>query len=187
MQLEINPLVARELHQLSNVERNILYDELHGVTSESKNNLQSKQDQNIVQDCLVRMEEEIQKIHPKKRKAYNQAHFLAPVYLKSDRFRIMFLRATQSFDGVFCPKLAAEQIVNHFEMKLELFGPEVLGRPVRISDLSVDDMETVKSGFLQPLLPDAINSPLFAQTFTLALLLAVNLFDNQLVNYVRDY
>lgn len=46
---------------------------------------------------------------------------------------------------------------------------------VSIIPVGIPPAVKLASGFLQPLLPDAINSPLFAQTFTLALLLAVNL------------
>jgi hypothetical protein len=64
----------------------------------------------------------------------------------------MFLRAW----GFENPQLAAECMVQHFEMKMDLFGKDKLGRKIRLSDLEESDdpkdLEVVQCGVCQVLL-----------------------------------
>jgi hypothetical protein len=64
----------------------------------------------------------------------------------------MFLRAW----GFEDPKLAAERMVQHFEMKMDLFGKDKLGRNIRLADLEEGDdpkdLEVVQCGCNQVLL-----------------------------------
>lgn len=60
--------------------------------------------------------------------------------------RLMFLRAT-NFDA----KAAAIRMATFFEAKLQLFGPDVLCRHIRQSDLDPDDLASLQSGCCQVL------------------------------------
>lgn len=134
-------LLADELNELNPDQRSRILEEIHGIpVTETENNLEYQNEK------LEALQQAVRKIPDHKKKAYLQALETSRDYVQDREFLLMFLR-----QELFDAKAAAHLLVNHFEMKLELFGPEVLGRPVRISDLSVDDMETVKSGFLQPL------------------------------------
>jgi hypothetical protein len=136
---ETDPIIARELSKLTAMQREKLYEEIHGVIDIPK------ETPDFVNGCLDQMEEEINKI--KKRAAYNKAHFLAPSMVKSRKFRIMFLRAT-SFD----PRLAAKRIVVHFEYKAELFGDDKVAQQLTLDDLDDDDLASLEGGSFQ-LLP----------------------------------
>ena len=75
----------------------------------------------FINDCLSKLQEELDKIEDKP--AYNTALQNSPRHVKSYDFRLKFLRAEQ-----FDCRAAAERMVVHFREKLELFGPEKLGR-----------------------------------------------------------
>jgi hypothetical protein len=62
-------------------------------------------------------------------------------------FRLMFARADR-----LDPRKAASRIVAYFSLALSLFGQEALIRPVRPSDFSPADEETLKKGWIQLLL-----------------------------------
>jgi hypothetical protein len=65
----------------------------------------------------------------------------------SDKFvsslRLQFLRA-EDYD----PRSAAERMVRYFDTKCEIFGKDKLVKDIELSDLSVEDMAALKSGFL---------------------------------------
>jgi hypothetical protein len=48
-------------------------------------------------------------------------------------------------------KLAARRIARYLKKKLELFGPDKLGKKIMLKDLNEDDMEIMRSGGIQPL------------------------------------
>jgi hypothetical protein len=76
--------------------------------------------------------------------ALRQAYQQNPSYIDDDKFRLAFLRADR-FDA----KKASCRMMKHFDMKRKLFGSHLLGRDVRQSDLSDDDLECLHSGFMQ--------------------------------------
>jgi len=82
----------------------------------------------------------------RRKQSYDKAKSIRDGQLVKDRsFRLMFLRCDR-----FKTKVAAQRIVRHFEVKEDLFGDgEVLGRDVRQSDLSEEDMAVLESGFWQ--------------------------------------
>lgn len=58
-----------------------------------------------------------------------------------NEFRLLFLRA-----DLFNSKLAATRFVKFFALKLKLFGNDVLGRDIRLSDLGQDELDFMRSG-----------------------------------------
>lgn len=69
-----------------------------------------------------------------------------PTYLLAPDFLLKFLR-TEKFD-VFA---TAIRMCRHFEVKLDIFGEEALGREITLDDLDEDDMAALKSGYIQVL------------------------------------
>uniref|UniRef100_A0A7S2YP44 DUF6824 domain-containing protein n=1 Tax=Entomoneis paludosa TaxID=265537 RepID=A0A7S2YP44_9STRA len=96
--------------------------------------------------------------------AYVVARYWNPEYCEDRNFRLYFLRAEK-----WSVSHAVELFLYHFEMKRELFvdttattdskrhdtltsgntKQAILGRPVRMSDLDPDDLETIRSGCYQ--------------------------------------
>ena len=70
-----------------------------------------------------------------------------PEYVNTKQFRLAFLRSAR-----FDTKLAAEKIIRHFTQKQDLFGnnnSDVMGRDVKLSDLSKADKIVLESGMVQ--------------------------------------
>ncbi len=63
---------------------------------------------------------------------------------KDSEFRLAFLR-TCDFDET----QAAERFGRHFDQKMALFGKAKVGLPIRLQDLSADDLESLKCGAIQ--------------------------------------
>jgi len=79
--------------------------------------------------------------------AYLKAKKRNEDYVTGRAFRVMCLRAERME-----VKSAAELVLQHFQVKQELFGDgDVLGREVRLSDLSADEKEILKLGDMQVL------------------------------------
>jgi hypothetical protein len=136
---DMDKLLAEELNQMALEDRELLYEEIHGVDK-------------IVEETsellAAKMEElgrEIPRIRDKA--AYDQAERQCAEYVNSAKMRLMFLRA-EYFDA----EKAAIRMVMFFEHKLDLFGSDALARPLRLSDMDEDDMACLKSGSVQ-LLP----------------------------------
>lgn len=78
--------------------------------------------------------------------AFREAQALNPKYVNDPEFRLRFLRKA-GFDDL---GTAASNILLHFNVKKALFGNgEVLGREVRLSDLSPDDRDALYKGAFQ--------------------------------------
>jgi hypothetical protein len=135
-QEDVDTILASALSKLSLQEREKAYEEIHGV------DLTVEEKPELVADRLEAMEAELQKIH--KKPAYDLALQRNKEYVTDRKLRLQFLRA-ECFDA----KKAAARLVKCLEGKLELFGPEVMARPIYLSDLDSDDLEPLQSGFLQ--------------------------------------
>lgn len=95
---------------------------------------------------LEEMDLHIDLIHNKEE--YNIAKYYSPEYVQNPAFRMMFLRSNR-----YNPEHAANHIVQHFDIKGNLFGSsEILGRDVFLSDLTHEDRQAINSGFIH-LLP----------------------------------
>lgn len=77
------------------------------------------------------------------RQAYDKALFLNPYYVENRDFRLMFLRCER-----FDIHKATDMIMNHFKVKLELFGEECLARDIIFGDLDETTAEAHLSGAL---------------------------------------
>lgn len=124
---------SSDLNKLTREEREEgLYD-LHGVAEAIQ------EEPSFVQKSLDQLQEQLTRI--KLRPAYDKVLFLNPHYVMSRNFRLLFLRADR-----FDTAKAARRLVDHFELKLELFGYECLGRPITMENLDNDSKELFRSG-----------------------------------------
>jgi hypothetical protein len=131
-------LLVREWNQLTLQRREQVQEEVHGVAS----NIQEEDE--FVNKCLSELDEELRII--RKRSAYDKAVFLNPSYVKNRDFGLMFLRS-EYFDA----RKAANRLVDHFEMKLELFGVEKLAKDITLEDLREDALDCLNCGTIQVL------------------------------------
>jgi hypothetical protein len=131
-------ILARELNQLSMEERELIYEEIHGVDKIIEETPE------FVSERLAALDQELRKISFKP--AYEQAKKMSEKYVTDRKFRLMFLRA-----DYFDPNKAATRLVKFMEEKLKMFGPETLVRPLYLSDLNEDDRACLKAGALQAL------------------------------------
>jgi hypothetical protein len=128
--------LAQELNDMSIEEREQVYEQLHGV-------------EKIIEESPVFVAERLEALNValsriSTKPAYEQAERISREYVQDRKFRLSFLRA-EYFD----PKKAAIRMIKFMEAKLKYYGPEALARPVNLTDLDEDDMETLKTGHLQ--------------------------------------
>jgi hypothetical protein len=128
---------ASELWQLPRAQREKIWADLSGDVN-SSHRLQ-EEDSEMVTQRLAQLNDELSRIPDKP--DFSLAQKASPEYTDSRSFRLMFLRSTD-FDAM----AAAARIVGHFKGKRELFGPELLGRDIQLSDLDQDELETLASG-----------------------------------------
>ena len=135
-QSHLDKLLVGELNKMSLKERELVYEDVHGV------NQLEEETPSFVAEKLEQLDREIQLIS--KKPAYDQAWQSNPSYVKDRSFRLSFLRA-DCFDS----RKAATRLVNFMEGKLNYFGPDALTRPIALSDMDEDDMECLSAGQLQ--------------------------------------
>jgi hypothetical protein len=141
---------ARELRALPLVEREQVWADLSGKATTTYFRKNLTEDSEMVEEKIQELEQHLVAIPNKP--ALDMAQTSNPEYVNSRSFRLMFLRAW----GFENPQLAAECMVQHFEVKMELFGKDKLGRNIRLSDFEEGDdpkdLEVVQCGFGQVLL-----------------------------------
>lgn len=109
----------------------------------------------FVEACLTEMELMIQEIRAPSSwwstarttpvvSAYEQARDDNPSYVNNPTLRLMFLRADR-----FHAKDAALRMIQFFEEKLVLFGPDKLTRNIVLREMDADDIKSLESGFFQ--------------------------------------
>jgi hypothetical protein len=133
---DVDFLIAKELNQMSFKERELVYEELHGVDKIIEETPE------FLEQHLEVMELELCNI-PRK-PAYDEALRISGSYVTDRKFRLMFLRS-EYFDA----QKAAIRLVKYLQGKVEYFGPGVLVRPLYLTDLDENDQKTLRSGYLQ--------------------------------------
>ena len=129
-------LLADELNAMSVQEREKVYEEIHGVDSDTPESPE------LISSYLRKFD--VQLSHIKNKPAYDLAYQLNAGFVANDKFRLMFLRSTQ-----FQVNAAAEKLVSYFEYKLDLFGPNKLDKRITLADLSADDAKSLRTGAIQ--------------------------------------
>ncbi|KAG7340694.1 hypothetical protein IV203_024237 [Nitzschia inconspicua] len=135
----VDDFLSRELSQLSFKDRSAINEEIHGVKC-----LAPEETPELVRNSLCQLMDELRTTRSPK-DAYDQACFLFPhSYIHTDEFRLRFLRYE-----LMNPKTAAQRIVTFLECAVELFGTQILERPIQLSDLGRDGMEMMRLGHYQ--------------------------------------
>jgi hypothetical protein len=133
---DLDAILANEMSQLSMKERNNVMQDIHGIAEPVTETPE------LVTQALEQLEGCLAQIPHKE--AYDRVLYLSPDYVRDSRFCIKFLRGTS-----FNAQQAAGRMVRHFEEKLKFFGIELLGKDIKMSDLSDLDRETLKLGTVQ--------------------------------------
>lgn len=140
---ETDALLSRDLMKLSFKDRNNITEEIHGVHS-----LSVDENPQIVDAALTQLQYEIKSLPTSQKGAYSVAQTLPVTYVNDSAFRLRFLRA-ELFDA----RLATERMMSYLDMIMNLFGVEVLKRPLRTTDFKTkEEKSLLKSGIAQ-LLP----------------------------------
>jgi hypothetical protein len=137
-QEDIVKVLAKEITSLSLTERDQVFQEIHGVRQHPQETPQ------YMQDRQQAMQAAIDAIPASKRKAYNLALRMDPLYVHNAELRTRFLRC-ESWDA----KKAAVRYLKHFQQKMDLFGRDLLCATIRQKHLSPDGRHAVMEGSSQ--------------------------------------
>jgi hypothetical protein len=133
---DLDATLAKELNQMSVSERELVYEEVHGVDKIVDETFE------MVAQSLDALHFEL--VHIRYKPAFDTACQIPNSNVNNRQFRLQFLRSTS-----FNAKEAAKKIVKYMEGKLELFGLKALARPLYLSDLDPDDQAALRSGAFQ--------------------------------------
>lgn len=148
----VEALLAQELTAMNLTEREHAYEELHGVDQvrgETPEFITQKlQELEVAIHALILDQNGSSSRGggnaSSQAAAYVRALQVGASYVKSAKFRLMFLRA-----DYFDPVEAARRLLRFVHDKLQYFGPQSLGRPLNLSDLHAEDIPTLDSGYMQ--------------------------------------
>jgi hypothetical protein len=133
---EIQSIIAKDLTELSNEEREKAFEDVHGISS------QTREDPFFINSCLNELEEHLNTLKPNT--SYELAESASPEYVRNTDFRLMFIRA-----DFYVAKAAAKRMIKFLDLKRKLFGEDKLGREITLDDFDEDSMDVVKSGYAQ--------------------------------------
>jgi hypothetical protein len=133
---EMDRIIAKEMTDLSLQERESAENDVHGIRQSRA------EDPLALQNGLLHLQRHLDTM--KKGTVYEEAEMMNRNYVTDHKFRLKFLRA-----DLYDPKEAAERMIRFFELKKSLFGTEKLVKDITIDDLDEDDMETLRSGYMQ--------------------------------------
>ena len=151
----VDALLSKDLHQLSLTDRNAIGEEVHGVSL-----LTPEETPQFLEKSLVRLSEELDRIPNEKlsKASYLRSQLLPWTYVNSRDFRLRFLRS-----DLFDAKKAAHRIVMFLDIASELFGPDVLQRPIQMKDFPKGEEQLFRIGNVQVLpFRDRSGRPIFA-------------------------
>ena len=143
-------ILANKLAGLSMADREKVTYDIHGVADVVP------EDSETVDGLLADLHRNL-KTAEARHELYRTAVQQNPNYVASRSFRLAFLRR-ENYDI----DLATRRILEYFEMKQKLFGAELLGKQLQISDLDEDSQRCLHSGIGQILpLADRAGRPVF--------------------------
>ena len=147
---------VREYYRMSQGDQLQVWDDLVGYQGQRRvfvegkelpGNSEQYEPRHMVETALRELSQELRRMPTTcEHRALDLALEKYPKYVLGRKFLLKFLRA-EKFD-IFA---AATRMCRHFEIKLELFGETALGREIKLNDLDEDDMEAMKSGYIQVL------------------------------------
>eukprot|EP00934_Nitzschia_sp_Nitz4_P002914 Nitzschia sp. Nitz4//scaffold95_size97785//49428//50956//NITZ4_004668-RA/size97785-augustus-gene-0.99-mRNA-1//1//CDS//3329560475//2904//frame0 len=132
---DVDRIIAKEMTELSVQERESAENDVHGISN-------GEEDPLFMESRLLLMNRFLQQLKPGS--VFQEAESMNPQYVSDRRFRLKFLRADR-----YNSKEAAERMIRFFEVKKDLFGSAKLVKDITLSDFSDDDMDTLRSGYMQ--------------------------------------
>ena len=137
-------MIADELKKLTITEREKVYEDVHGVSP------QIKEDPKWIEELLKEVSNQL-KVIPTTggdKLAYELAFQQSPTFVTNRKFVIKFLRKS-NYDS----KAAADNIIQYFNYKLELFVGTKLTSRISFTeeDLSQESLEAIQRGSVQVL------------------------------------
>lgn len=139
--IDIDSMISKELLQLSLRDRNKIDEEIHGVMT-----LAPEESPEFLEQALLQLAEEIEGIpdNSPAKAAYLQSQGYPNTYVNTKDFRLKFLRC-----DLFDARKAAGRMLKFLTVASDLFGPQLLHRPMRFSDLTKGDEKILRKGFVQ--------------------------------------
>ena len=140
--------LAAEFNQLSIEERNQVYEDIHGSSKPVPETPQLLQES--LSAMQVELDKKLQKLkvgntNDKNRaSAYEIALQKGKAHVEDPKLRLCFLRS-ERFDA----NLAADRFLNYFHAVKDIYGEQVLGRQIRMSDLGTKELAELKEGHVQ--------------------------------------
>jgi len=152
---DMDRIAATEFMMISAAERELAYDELHGVFTKNDNLPEDGEEnmgttttrqafeetQDLIESSLVLLKMELERIPIRRKRVYLKAIFLKPSLETDVAFQLMFLRADR-----FNVPLAAQRMCSFFEEKQNLFGEHKLVHRLTLDDLSQEDIDSMCNG-----------------------------------------
>ncbi|CAJ1945261.1 unnamed protein product [Cylindrotheca closterium] len=133
---EVDTLLSEALNGLTFEERQMHQEVVHGVEDKIA------EEEIFIKTRLKELDETLLLI--KAGSNYQAAKTMNREYVTARSLRLMFLRANR-YDS----KAAAHQMLSFFDAKQRLFGMDKLAKDITVEDLDDDDLECLRSGFLQ--------------------------------------
>ena len=137
---ELEKKWAKELFEKPHNERQILLDELHGVSFRCV-----EETPELNSWALHKFQDAIDKYIPEYEKvAYNRAIAMNSTYVQSIDFRLKFLRCE-----LFDHRKAALRYLRNLDYLHDKFGDHALMRKLYMSDLNKEEVKFLKAGYIQ--------------------------------------
>ena len=133
---DADAVIADQLNQMSSVDREKVFFDVHGVSADTV----VEETPELIEKSLAELDATILADH-RTREAYTMAETFNRDYVSNHLFRLQFLRAVK-----FDVQWAADKIIQLFEIKLGLFGPEKLVEEITLNDLDEEDLACLESG-----------------------------------------
>jgi len=151
-QVEAAEVIAYELSEMTLEERDVVYQDVHGVTQVTE------ETSTFIHAKLDDLDIELGMIDDDDKVAYNAAKQQNGIYTSRAKLRLQFLRSVQ-----YNPQVAARRLVSWYDAKLKLFGMRLLTEDITMFDLCPEAQAILSSGRVQ-LLPvrDSAGRPLIA-------------------------
>lgn len=131
---EVDSIIAKCMTDITHKDREQTYLTVHGISDDNQ------ETPALVESSLKEMKAQIEKIPGKN--ALELAQQMDKEYV--DALYLKFIRAER-----FNAALAASKFVQHFELKMELFGQSKLCKDIEQEDLSENDIKALYSGYVQ--------------------------------------
>ncbi len=136
---EVDVFIAKELTRLSIVDREKVLFDLHGVSDEDNETPE------MIQASLRLLQKELDLVESLSH-GYKKALTMDPNYVQNHKFQLQFLRADR-----YDPPAAAKRLAKFFDLKLDLFGEELLVRGITQDDLDAQDLDALYNGMAMDL------------------------------------